>query len=176
MDHIEYLVVAPVEGFSPTIGRLVAMMRYARMTTIRAVAGLTVGQLDHLQDDASNSIGALLAHIASVEIAYQRTTFDGRAVSLPEHEAELSVAVQLGDRARQEIRGHPLEYYTGILEAVRAFTLEELRQRDDEWLEDAGTSWNGRKVNKHFMWFHVFEDELNHRGQIRWLRSRLPPS
>jgi hypothetical protein len=23
-------------------------------------------------------------------------------------------------------------------------------------------------------WFHVAEDEINHRGQIRWLRPRLP--
>jgi hypothetical protein len=29
-------------------------------------------------------------------------------------------------------------------------------------------------ANNHFKWFHVFEDEINHRGQIRWLRARLP--
>jgi hypothetical protein len=23
------------------------------------------------------------------------------------------------------------------------------------------------------MWFHEFEDEINHRGQIRWLRKRI---
>lgn len=23
-------------------------------------------------------------------------------------------------------------------------------------------------------WYHVMEDELNHRGQIRWLCARLP--
>ena len=167
------LVIGPVDGFTPAVGRLVSMMRYARWTTLRAVDGLTMRQLDHLYDERSNSIGALLAHIASVEMAYQRVTFDGRGLSLPEHEAELTAAVQLGDRARAEIRGQPLEHYVAILEAVRAFTLDELARKDDAWLDEA-SSWNGRKVNNYFKWFHVFEDELNHRGQIRWLRSRLP--
>jgi uncharacterized damage-inducible protein DinB len=174
MEQPDSFLIGPTDGFSPGIGRLVGMMRYARWSTLRAVGGLTLPQLDHLQDSSSNSIGALLAHIASVELAYQRLTFDGRGLSLPEHEAELSAAVQLGDRARSEIRGHPLEHYLGILDAVRAFTLDELTHRDDRWLEDIITQWNGRKVNNHFKWFHVFEDELNHRGQIRWLRSRLP--
>ncbi|WQI98124.1 integrase, partial [Rossellomorea vietnamensis] len=25
----------------------------------------------------------------------------------------------------------------------------------------------------HFKWFHVFEDELNHRGQIRMIKKRM---
>jgi hypothetical protein len=57
---------------------------------------------------------------------------------------------------------------------VRAFTLDELARRDDKWVDETATFWNGRKANNYFKWFHVFEDELNHRGQIRWLRSRLP--
>lgn len=31
---------------------------------------------------------------------------------------------------------------------------------------------NVERANNYFKWFHVFEDELNHRGQIRWLRIR----
>ena len=174
MDQPDSLIIGATEGFSPGIGRLVAMMRYTRSTTLRAVQGLTVAQLDHLHDGTSNSIGALLAHIASVELGYQRATFEGRGASLPEHEAELTVAVHLGDPARKEIRGHALAHYVGILEAVRAFTLDELARRDDTWLDTATTFGKGRQVNNHFMWFHVFEDELNHRGQIRWLRNRLP--
>jgi hypothetical protein len=29
-------------------------------------------------------------------------------------------------------------------------------------------------MNAHWAWFHVAEDEISHRGQIRWLRARLP--
>ena len=34
--------------------------------------------------------------------------------------------------------------------------------------------WGGQPANNYFKWFHVFEDEINHRGQIRWLCKRLP--
>jgi hypothetical protein len=30
------------------------------------------------------------------------------------------------------------------------------------------------QINVHWAWFHAAEDEINHRGQIRWLRKRLP--
>ncbi|HKW48086.1 MAG TPA: DinB family protein [Gemmatimonadaceae bacterium] len=174
MPQLDSFVIGPTPGYSPGIGRLVGMMTYARWTTLRAVEELTTAQLDHLHDSSSNSIGALLAHIASVEIAYQRITFAGRGISSPEHDAEWAAALQLGDRAREEIRGKPLEHYVSGLAAVRAFTLEELTHHDDRWLDQTTAFWSGRPANNYFKWFHVFEDELNHRGQIRWLRQRLP--
>ena len=169
-------IIGPIPGFSPGVGRLAAMMTYARWTTMRAVEGLTMSQLDHLHDESSNSIGALLAHIASVEVGYQRATFDGRSITSATRDDEWMVAAQLGDRARREIRGKPLEHYLDGLEEVRSFTLSELAHRDDEWLDQTTAFGNGRKANNYFKWFHVFEDELNHRGQIRWLRHRLPGS
>src|SRR5919201_177265 len=69
-------VVGELPGFTPQIGRLVAMMAYARRTTLAAVEGLTTADLDHVNDERSNSIGALLAHIAAVEVAYQRATLE----------------------------------------------------------------------------------------------------
>jgi uncharacterized damage-inducible protein DinB len=162
-----------MDGYTPAMGRLVGMMTYARWTTMRAVEGLTTAQLDHLQDEGSNSIGALLAHITSVEVAYQRATFDGRCLSLPAHDSEWEIAVALGDRAREALRGKPLEHYVGALEQVRAFTLGELARRDDAWLDET-SAFGPRQVNNYFKWFHVYEDELSHRGQIRWLRQRLP--
>ena len=29
----------------------------------------------------------------------------------------------------------------------------------------------GQQVNNYFKWFHVLGHEINHRGQIRWLRT-----
>src|SRR5260221_13255210 len=43
--------------------------------------------------------------------------------------------------------------------------------RDDEWLERPLIA--APAMNAHFAWFHTAEDEINHRGQIRWLRKRL---
>ena len=118
------LRIEPLAGYTPAIGRLVGMLTYARATTLAAVEGLTLGELDHLHDTESNSIGALLAHAVAVERSYQ------------------------------------------------VLTLDALASRDDAWLDIPVSA--APRINVHWAWFHVAEDEINHRGQIRWLRTRLP--
>lgn len=164
------LRIEPIAGYSPTIGRLIGMLTYARSTTLAAVEGLTIAQLDHLHDAESNSIGALLAHIAAVERSYQVLTFEERLLSPQENEL-WSTALKLGENGRRRLRGHPLEHYLEELAAARRITLEALAARDDAWLERSVTP--APRINAHWAWFHVAEDEVNHRGQIRWLRSRL---
>jgi len=165
--------IEPLSGYTPTIGRLVGMLAYARQTTLRAVDGLTREQLDYLHDAQSNSVGALLAHIAAVERGYQLVTFEEREPTAAEQEA-WSGALRLGDKGRSEIRGQDLPFYLDELQRARAATLAALATRDDAWLE---TSLRiAPNLNAHWAWFHVIEDEINHRGQIRWLRSRLPHS
>lgn len=146
------------------------MLSYVRQTTLAAVAGLSVVDLDHLQDDSSNSIGALLAHSVAVERAYHCLTFDDRAPT----SRELSLwepALTLGDEGRRVLRDKPLEHYTDALREVRRLTFERLASRDDDWLERSLSA--APALNAHWAWFHVAEDEINHRGQIRWLRARL---
>ncbi len=169
------LLITELEGFNPHIGKLVSMMNYARWTTLQAVDGLTIPELDHLHDAESNSIGALLLHIAAVEFSYQLSTFHGRGLTEAER-LEWSPALELGDWGRREIKGHPLKDYLDRLQTVREETLQALKRRDDGWLFMERPFWGGRPANHYFMWFHVFEDEINHRGQIRWLRKRLPTS
>src|SRR5262245_64659419 len=110
------------------------MLSYARDTTLAAVSGLTRGQLDRLHDDRSNTIGALLVHIAAVERGYQVVTFEEREPSASET-AAWSAALKLGDLGRREIRGHELRFYSDELIRTRAATLAALAQRDDAWLE-----------------------------------------
>ena len=164
------LRIEPLPGYSPNIGRLVGMLQYARQTTLTAVAGLGVAELDHLHDDSSNSIGALLAHINVVESAYQVLTFEERAPSATE-QAAWEPALTLGAEGRRVLRGEPLEHYVNALSETRDATLAGLAARDDAWLERALRA--APAMNAHFAWFHVAEDEINHRGQMRWLRARL---
>ena len=53
------------------------MLNYVRFTTLSAVAGLSVDELDYLHDSQSDSIGALLLHIAAAEVGYQVATSRG---------------------------------------------------------------------------------------------------
>jgi len=147
------------------------MLSYARQTLLQAVDGLAREDLDHLHDATSNTIGALLAHAVAVERWYQVLTFEGRRSSREEEEPWLA-ALDLGERGRREIRGRELSSYVEELNATRRETLAALAKRDDAWLESPLPA--APEMNAHWAWFHVAEDEISHRGQIRWLRARLP--
>lgn len=165
------LRIEPLPGFAPTIGRLVCILTLARQTLMAAVDGLSRAQLDHLHDETSNSIGALLAHAAAVEWWHQVLTFEERVPSAGE-EAPWLAALDLGAQGRAELRDRDPAYYLEALDRARETTLSTLAQRDDAWLERPLVAMP--ESNAHWAWFHVAEDEISHAGQIRWLRSRLP--
>jgi uncharacterized damage-inducible protein DinB len=171
MNERDLFLIGDISGFTPQISRLVSMMNYVRYTTLSAVERLGVDELDYWYDPQSNSIGALLLHIAAAEVGYQAATFYARDLNVDERH-EWGAALELGERARQEIKGHELSYYVSTLEQVRATTLAELGRREDQWLEEQTSFGSGQRVNNYFKWFHVFGHEINHRGQIRWLRAR----
>lgn len=146
------------------------MLTYTRQTLLAAVEGLSLDELDELYDARSNTIGALLAHAAAVERWYQVLTFEEREPSASEVTA-WSAALDLGEAGRRQIRGRELQSYVDELAQTRQGTLAALAERDDDWLE--GPLVAAPALNAHWAWFHVAEDEINHRGQIRWLRARL---
>jgi hypothetical protein len=81
--------------------------------------------------------------------------------------------MNLGEAARRAIHRQPLSYYLNELLAVRDQTLAQLRRYGDDWLWRE-SEWNDRVANNSWMWYHVYEDEINHRGEINWRKSRIP--
>jgi uncharacterized damage-inducible protein DinB len=169
-DRNELYLVKDKEGFTRDIGRLVAMMTWARATTLETVRNLSIEQLDFLMDDKSNSIGALLLHIAAIETAYQTDTFENRLFNEAET-GQWGAALELGDKARQEIRGYSLQDYITILKDVRQKTLNGLQERHDDWLYIVSDWWGHKPANHYFKWVHVMEDEISHRGQMRIIKK-----
>ena len=167
-----FMLIEPLPGYTPTIGRLVSMLTYVRQGLVKNVSGLSGADLDHLHDARANSIGALLAHAAAVERWYQILTFEDRRPSAGE-EAAWAAALNLGQQARMAIRGRDLQVYLDDLAKARDSTLSAFARRDDVWLEQPLRALP--EMNAHWAWFHVGEDEISHRGQIRWLRARLHP-
>ena len=165
-------LVQPLDGFSPRIGELVVMMNYARMATLWVSRDLTQEQLDARPNGFSNSVGMLLEHMAAVEVAYAASTFENRDLTEAET-ARWEPGLELGELGRERIKGNDLEYYLATLAAVREKTLAEFAQRDDDWLYEQTPFWDNEPANNYFKWFHVFEDEINHRGQIRLIRNAL---
>ena len=168
-------IIGPKEGFSPQIGTLVSMMNWMRDTVLRSVYNLKKEQLDYLHDPQSNTIGAMLLHLAATEKFYQGNTFEGLNDYKPNERETWMPAMQLGDMGRKVIKGHDLDHYLDILKETREQTLAEFRKRDDKWLMTVDPKFfGGQPTNNYCKWFHVVEHESNHNGQIKWIKGRLP--
>jgi len=168
-------VIGPTEGYSTQIGTLVSMLNYNRSTIVNMVKSMSMKDLDHLHDANSNTISALILHLGATEKFYQINTFEGRQDFNDEEKKIWGSAMSLGDEGRQNIKGKDAQYYIDAITAVREKTLEELKKKDDKWLLAVDPEWSKeRPLNPYWKWFHVCEHESNHRGQIAWLKSRLP--
>ncbi|MBM7660034.1 putative damage-inducible protein DinB [Bacillus mesophilus] len=165
---IDYRIL-PQAGYDDKIGDLICMLEHTRAVTLEDVQSLTVEELDDLPDQNSNSIGALLLHIASIEFVHQVFSFDNRDINDAERK-KWEAALFLGDQARVEVKDRPVAYYLSILSEVRETTLSLFKTRKDSWLYEQ-KPWG--KMNNYWYWFHVMEDEINHRGQIRMIKRLL---
>jgi Protein of unknown function (DUF664) len=164
-------------GYSPQIGTLVSEMIWMRGAVLRTVKGMNQAQLDFLLDGKANRIGALLLHLAATEKLYQLNTFDHVPVQeLDKAQAfkDWGVPMELGEPARQLIKGHDLVYYLNRLQEGREKTFAEFRKRDDAWLMAVDNTWGWGPTNNLCKWFHVCEHESHHAGQIAMLKSRAP--
>jgi uncharacterized damage-inducible protein DinB len=166
------LLVQPVSGFTAQVGSLISMMEVTRSTTKERVLGLNTDQLDWRFDQDANSIGMLLGHIAAVEEIYTIGHLEDRQLTV-EEDSRLQPRLELGNAGFLAMRGTKLDLYIAELDRVRANTIERMRELDDEKLNAIQNQW-GKRVNLHWMFFHVMEDELRHTGQITWLLKRMP--
>lgn len=171
---IEY-VLEPREGFTNKIGELVFMLEHTRATTLQDIAELKESKLDFLDSSESNSIGALLSHIAAIEKVHQVISFENRDFN-QEELVQWDSALALGEEARRDIKGNSLDYYLKQLAEVRKETLTQLKTKDDAWLYEQKTWPNGVAHNNYYLWFHVMEDEISHRGQIKVIKRGLSKS
>jgi len=168
-------IVGPREGYTPHVGTLVSMLNWMREVVLRPVIGMSISDLDFLLDENSNSIGAMLWHLAATERFYQINTFDGKRWEglSTEDEGKWDYASNLGDNGRAHIKGYDLDFYLDLLENVRNFTLEELKQKDDAWLMIVDNDFWSNPTNNYCKWFHVCEHESNHNGQFKFIKSRI---
>jgi uncharacterized damage-inducible protein DinB len=164
----------PQPGYTPQIGVLVDMMAYARMTTLQAVKGMTLDELDTIPPGFTNSVGMLLAHIEATDRLYQAVSFEGRNPYPDDDFAPYVGAMTMG-QSGERVTGRDLPTLLAGLQRTREATLAQLARRDDAWLGEIVQvpGWEDFQPNQHWAWFHVMEDEVSHRGQMRLIRKAL---
>lgn len=158
--------------FTDKIGELVSMLEHTREITLSEINSLRQIDLDFIPNDFSNSIGALLLHISSIEFVHQIIAFENRNLSENE-QLKWGSALELGEKAKVCIKDKPLDYYLKELYQVRENTLIHLKSKTDSWLYEEHKWENGVPYNNYYLLFHVMEDEINHRGQIRTIKRLL---
>lgn len=168
MDISPFLI-APAEHEEALMGTLFAMMRNVRHYLHTATRGLDAEALDAVPDNARNSIGALLAHVAAAERMIVNITVHGRRFG--DDEADFHEAFRF---ERNPLAGSDVAAYHEHLAAVRARTLQLLQEKDDAWLL-ASKTFFGQPSNNLYYLFHMLQDEARHTGQIILLRKHLLP-
>ncbi|HTA62009.1 MAG TPA: DUF664 domain-containing protein [Bacteroidia bacterium] len=170
--------IGPKDGYTPQVGTLVSMLNWMRMVVLHSVKDMSQKDLDYLHDEKSNTIGAMLFHLAATERLYQVQTLEGKEWGAWSEKDKLrfDAASELGDIGRKTIKGNNLNFYVDTLTEVRENTLAEFKKRDDKWLmtEDTTWPWTPSPTNNYCKWFHVCEHESNHNGQIKYIKGRLP--
>lgn len=169
-------LLGPMDGYAPYVGSLLSSMNMMRAWVVYQVKDLTVEQLDFQVDEQSNSIGAMLYHLAATEKYYQLNTFDNMKWGSwsAEIKQEWDIPMGLGPKAREEIKGNEIGFYLDKLESVRNVTKEEFAKRDDDWLFESEPFFQNQPTNNYAKWFHVCEHESNHNGQIKFIKKRFP--
>jgi uncharacterized damage-inducible protein DinB len=162
-------IIKPEKGYTPQVGSLVSMLNDLSKRLERTVGNMSQKDIDFLMDENSNSIGSLIVHLAAVETYYQVFTFEGRDFNSEEKEM-WNAAMDLGDAARNKYKGNEVDYYLEKLKEVRKKTMQYLKDKDDDWLNDNPV---GSSMNNHWAWFHVMEHQSSHLGQILLLRKRI---
>jgi uncharacterized damage-inducible protein DinB len=172
MEMNSIYLIKEKNGMKKDFSLLLSMMDYARFTSIQEVENLPVEMLDYRCHDEANSIGMLLAHFDAVEKVYQALTFeDWTDDEVETYAMKLEPALSLGNKGAEGIKGNSVDYYLKNLQRTRDKTIEQFKKLDEEWLYEESDWWYGQKGNNFFKWFHVFEDEINHRGQIRMIKK-----
>ena len=82
----------------------------------------------------------LFLHLAATEKYYQVYTFENRGYNRKEA-AFWNTPMNLGETARTELVGKPIDYYLDIWDEVRKETLRLLKTKDDKWFAKKNSSW-----------------------------------
>ncbi len=168
-------LIGPQKGYTPHIGTLLGTMTMMRTWIVRGVENLSVKELDFQIDEKSNSIGAMLWHLAATERYYQLNTFEGLEWGTWDDEIKelWDLPMGLGEDGREKIKGNKIKFYLEKLDSVRAETEKQFAARTDDWLWESEAFFDNQPTNNYAKWFHVCEHESNHNGQIKFIKKRM---
>jgi len=139
-------------------------MKQMRAVTLRIVERLDTDQLDRHAYPKMNSIASLLRHIACFTESTRLAIFESRRFNATELEYWSGALPNLPLKSPG---GYPLSYYTTLLAETSSRLHGQVSERSDDWLLAPRGDSHTQNWNYYFKLFHLVEDEISHRGQIK---------
>lgn len=166
----------PVDGFSPIVGRFVAMFADTRRRLHRDLEDIGASELDEIPGWGENSIGTLLYHLAAIELDWTFSDLLGADESgFPDGTGEwFPIDVREEDGKLSPVV-EPLSRHLGRLEWVRGHLLNTLRAMTDAELDRTLNEGHPDNTECGGAWVlhHLMQHEAEHRGQIGEIRVAL---
>ncbi|MEX2543156.1 MAG: DUF664 domain-containing protein [Trueperaceae bacterium] len=163
------LSVGPHFGTRPLLETLASQLGSHRYYLLSAARELGAPQLDTLAPGCSNSIGAILAHVAAAEVMIRNLMFHDLRFAAGQEDLERAFRFD-----GNHLAGQDMAAYRDYLKRTHEDTLSLLAEKDDAWLATPRT-FAGRASNIHYYWTHLMMDESRHTGQVILIRKRLLP-
>ena len=163
------LIIEPLPGCEPEIGRILWMLENARRRTRRALDGINPDAIDWPPPANGNQIGTLLYHIAAIEL-------DWLAVDIMEGKLQTDVWEQFPYDVRDAndrltvVSGVSLDEHYKRLDAVRGLLLATYQAmsiaefRRVRVLKDYD-------VTPEWALHHLMQHEAEHRGEMATIRA-----
>ncbi|MEO8289203.1 MAG: DinB family protein [Chloroflexota bacterium] len=170
--ELEQLVVIPLPGSDPEIGRALWAMQDTRRGTLEALQDLPAGALDALTPGTTNTIGTILYHIALVEASwlYEDTLQQPIPADL---EPLFPVDSRDEEKLLSKMQGFDLDSYLQRLAVVRGRLLDVFRAMSIEDFRTIRHITGQYDVTPEWILHHLTQHEDEHRGHIQMLVDGL---
>ena len=157
-----------------SIDYLLGILADARVTTLERIKDISTDELHWQYAKGWNTIGALLDHIVSLENYLSIEFLEKR--SLTETEEELFLpALAMGNYLPSLITHQPIEFYLTKMETSRKSLIQKIKylhKADFQKLFYMPKPYNPETdYNLAWVFYHLAEDEIHHRGQISLIRK-----
>lgn len=162
--------VEALPGYEPEIGRVLWMLEQGRERTKDCVAGLPDDAIDWAPEPTVNSIGALLYHIAAIELDWLYVEVLEDRPFPPEMMALFPEDVRDERGQLAAARGYSLQEHLDRLDAVRDLLLAAFREMpltDFRRLRICPAY----DVTPEWVLHHLIQHEAFHRGEISLMRG-----
>ncbi len=166
------LVLPEPEGMDPIIGGAVARLTETRRRTLADLEGMSTDDVDAPGADDSNSIGAILYHVAAIEMAWLAEEILSLDAWPPEVDHVLPFDVRDEAGLLWHVRGETLDQHLERMRVTRDLLVRELAAMDVVEFRRVRVLAD-YDVTPEWVAFHLTQHEAEHRSELGRLRAAV---